>query len=302
MSFKPLYTFKLNKVEEVDEIVADKNEKGEEIKVIKKIKKQTPFEFALKKPNRSLFDDAELFYGVKLAESIKAGMLTRTLMIKKYDGDGGIFTQNELDRIKDLLVQMGEVQKEGLLLEERKDNLSKEESVRLDLLNQNIDAFRMELIDIENNKNSLFEQTAENRAKNKTMMWWVLNLSYKKQGEDYLPFFNGTTFEQKIRSYDEFEEQGNEFDQKVMTKFAYFVSFWYSGRAANQEDFEMVEKYLDSNDSQASVDSVITSTPQPTPSPTPTPPPPPPTPTLTPTPSQQPEASEQKEVEPQKES
>jgi hypothetical protein len=275
MSFKPLYTFKLNKVEEVDEIVADKNEKGEEIKVIKKIKKDTPFEFALKKPNRSLFDEAELFYGVKLAESIKAGMLTRTLMIKKYDGDGGIFTQNELNRIKDLLVQMGEAQKEAIVLEQKKATLSKEETERLEFLNQNIDALRIELTDIENNKNNLFEQTAENRAKNKTMMWWVLNLSYKKEGENYFPFFNGTTFEQKIRSYDEFEEEADEFTQKVMTKFAYFISFWYSGRATNQEDFEMIEKYLESNDGKASADS---------------------------TPPAQTEVSEQKEVEPQKES
>jgi hypothetical protein len=248
MSFKPLYEFKLDKVEEIDEIVSDKNEKGEEIKVIKKVKKSTSHLFALKKPNRTLFDEAELFYGVKLAESIKAGMLTKTLMIKKYDGDGGIFTQNELNRIKNILIEMGDAQKEVLLIEEKKEAATKEELDKLQILNQTIDALRLELTDIENNKNNLFEQTAENRAKNKTMMWWVLNLSYKKDEENYVPFFNGLNYEQKLKSYDEFEESGDEFIQKIMTKFAYFVSFWYSGRAANQEDFAMIEKYLELND------------------------------------------------------
>jgi len=250
MNFKTLYEFKLNKIEEVDEIVSDKNEKGEEIKVIKKIRKSTPHLFALKKPNRTLFDEAELFYGVKLAESIKAGMLTKTLMIKKYDGDGGIFTQNELNRIKNILIEMGDAQKEVLLIEEKKEAATKEELDKLQILNQTIDALRLELTDIENNKNNLFEQTAENRAKNKTMMWWVLNLSYKKDEENYVSFFNGLNYEQKLKSYDEFEESGDEFIQKIMTKFAYFVSFWYSGRAANQEDFAMIEKYLELNDGE----------------------------------------------------
>jgi hypothetical protein len=252
MNFKELYTFKTIKEEVKDVIETSKNEKDEEIKIVKQEKVSNSIEFALKKPNRSLFDEAELFYGVKLAESIKAGMLTKTLMLKKYDNDGGIFTKNEVDRIKDLLVLLAESQRELIELEEKNKNLkfSKEDEEKSLILNQKIDSLKSELVEIENNKNNLFEQTAENRAKNKTMMWWVLNLAYQKVGENFIPFFGEGNYEQKLRKYDELEEGGDEFVKKIMTKFAYFISFWYSGRASKKEDFETIEKYLSGEESK----------------------------------------------------
>ena len=255
MNFKELYTFTINKMETTETVEVSKNEKGEEIKIVKPVKTEKPVSFCLKKPNRQLFDEAELFYGVKLAEAIKAGMLTRTLMIKKYDGDGGIFTQNEVNRIRDVLVALGDLQKEALELEAKKEQKTQEDENKLIVLNERIDTLRLELVDIENNKNNLFEQTAENRAKNKTMMWWVLHLSYRKEeGGTYTPLFGEGSYESKIRAYDQMEEEGDEFLKKVMNKFAYFVSFWYSGRASKQEDFKIIEDYLNVEDKPTETD------------------------------------------------
>lgn len=252
MNFKELYAFNATKEEIKDVIETSKNEKGEEMKTVKQEKTSNLIEFALKKPTRALFDEAELFYGVKLAESIKAGMLTKTLMLKKYDNDGGIFTQNEVNRIKDLLVALAESQRELSEIEEKnKDKeLSKEDLDKTLVISQRIESLRTELVEIENNKNNLFEQTAENRAKNKTMMWWVLNLAYQKVGNDFVPFFGEGNYEQKLKKYDELEESADEFIRKIMTKFAYFISFWYSGRANKKEDFDTIEKYLSSEESK----------------------------------------------------
>jgi len=252
MNFKELYTFSATKEEIKDVIETSKNEKGEEVKTVKQEKASNIIELALKKPTRALFDEAELFYGVKLAESIKAGMLTKTLMLKKYDNDGGIFTQNEVNRIKDLLVALAESQRELSDIEEKnKDKeVSKEDLDKTLVISQRIESLRTELVEIENNKNNLFEQTAENRAKNKTMMWWVLNLAYQKVGSDFVPFFGEGNYEQKLKKYDELEEGADEFIRKIMTKFAYFISFWYSGRANKKEDFDTIEKYLTSEESK----------------------------------------------------
>jgi hypothetical protein len=75
-------------------------------------------------------------------------------------------------------------------------------------------------------------------------MWWILFLSYKKEGDNYTPLFGEGTYEQRIKKYDEIEEGEDEFLKNILTKFAYFVSFWYSGKAAKPEDFKVIEDYL----------------------------------------------------------
>ena len=244
---KYLYNFTENQTVEVEKVEESTNENNELVKTIKKIKEEKPVEFAIKKPTRSMLDDAELFYGVRLAEAIKAGMLTRTLMVKKYDKDGGIFTEGEVEKIKLLLEELANVQLKYQLYidkEEKKEELTDEEKKeKLNLENQ-VNTLRLELIELENTKNNIFEQTAENRAKNKVMMWWVLFLSHKKEGENYVPLFGEGTYEQRLKKYDEIEEGEDEFLKKVLVKFAYFVSFWYAGKAAKPQDFKIIEDYL----------------------------------------------------------
>jgi hypothetical protein len=244
---KYLYNFTENKTVEVEKIEESTNENNELVKTIKKVKEEKPFEFAIRKPNRAMTDDAELFYGVKLAEGIKAGMLTRTLMVKKYDKDGGIFTEGEVEKIKILLEELTNVQIKYQVYvdkEDKKEELTQQEKEEKNKLEAQVNALRLELIELENTKNNIFEQTAENRAKNKTMMWWILFLSYKKEGDNYTPLFGEGTYEQRIKKYDEIEEGEDEFLKNILTKFAYFVSFWYSGKAAKPEDFKVIEDYL----------------------------------------------------------
>lgn len=251
---KYLYTFTENEIVEVEKTEESTNENNELVKTIKKVKEERPVEFAVKKPTRVMLDDAELFYGVKLAESIKAGMLTRTLMVKKYDKDGGIFTEGEVEKIKILLEELTNVQIKYQVYvdkEDKQEQLTEQEQEEKKKLEAQVNALRLELIELENTKNNIFEQTAENRAKNKTMMWWVLFLSYKKEGENYIPLFGEGTYEQRLKKYDEIEEGDNEFLKKILTKFAYFVSFWYSGKATKQEDFKVIEDYLKDQGNQA---------------------------------------------------
>jgi hypothetical protein len=244
---KFLYKFKAIETIEKEQIEESKNDQGEVVKTIKTVKEENPVEFAVRKPNRVLFDDAELFYGVKLAEAIKAGMLTKTLMIKKYEKDGGIFTENELERIKNILESLGETQAKLDILDPKEETkeLSEEEKKEKENLEAMLKSLRLELMEVENNKNNIFEQTAENRAKNKMLMWWILQLCYKKEGEIYSPLFGEGSYEQRIAKYDELEEGDDKFLKKVLTKFAYFVSFWYAGKANTEEEFKNVEDFVD---------------------------------------------------------
>jgi len=246
---KIMFEFTIDKEEEVDEVDVSKNEKGEEVKTTKKVKKIIPVKLAIRKPTRGLFDEAELFYGVKLSEGIKAGLLTRALLAKRFSNDGGIFSETDKEEYTKLYVALFDLQhkfQKASLKDEAKRSEEEKREYR-ELIN-GISSTKEKLQDYEFAQASLFDQTAENRARNKTIMWWVLILSLVQNKDSiYVDIFNGKTFEEKLDSYD-FIEEGKEdsWEKKALAKFIYLISFWYTGRASSQEEFEKLLNMISS--------------------------------------------------------
>jgi hypothetical protein len=249
---KILYEFKLEKTMEVEEIETSKNEKGEEVKTTKKVKKEVPIHFKLIKPNRRLFDEAELFYGIKLSEGIKAGLLTKSLLAKRYQNDGGAMSETEKEKYAVLYLELYKLQNDLQRLELNLDSLSKEDQAKkieevLPLMSQT----KRELQEIETYHSTLFDQTAENRARNQTIMWWVLNISYiSENGNEYTPFFGEGDYNKKLDTYDSYEDSDDQFNRNAMLKLAYFVSLWYMGRASSFEDFKNMDAALNKEKEQ----------------------------------------------------
>jgi len=178
---KCLYHFKVNK--EIEKEVEEKttNDKGEEITITKKVKEPQPQTLALKRPTRKLYEEAELFYAVKLSEGIKAGLLTQPLLAKRYKNDGGPMSEPEKKRYAEvyyqLMLKQEELEKLRLNLEGHSEEYR---SKRAAEIMTDIISAQEEITHYESQQSSLFDQTAENRAKNMTIMWWVLQLSYDK--------------------------------------------------------------------------------------------------------------------------
>ena len=101
---KRLFQFTLQQKEKVkvEEKSTDKN--GAEITTTKDVDKDVDRYIILKKPNRRLFDDAELFYGVCLSQGIKAGLLTRALLSKRFSNDGGVMSDSDKEEYADLYI------------------------------------------------------------------------------------------------------------------------------------------------------------------------------------------------------
>jgi hypothetical protein len=100
---------------------------------------------------------------------------------------------------------------------------------------------------------NLFEQTAENRARNKTIMWWVLQLSLI-QGEDkkLKELFKEGSYDAKLKVYDEIEESESGVEKIALQKLLYLISFWYIGRAASQEEFEKLLNVMQKDETKES--------------------------------------------------
>lgn len=237
---KKLFEFKLDR--EIKEIVSEssKNDKGETVTTEKEVVKEIKQKVLLRKPTRSLFDDAELFYGVKLSEGIKAGLLTRALLAKRFSNDGGVLSEDDKDRYAELYLKLYEVQLDAERLSSTPEKKrSKSDQEKLDNLLEDSADLRRQLTDFEMAQSSLFEQTAENRARNKTILWWVLHLSHLEDDDGNItPVFEGKDFEGRLDSYDAVEASEDEFDEMLLQKLIYYVSFWYVGRVTSQEEFE----------------------------------------------------------------
>lgn len=249
---KTLYEFKANREKEIEQTETSLNEKNEEIKTVRKVKTFVPTRVALKKPSRLTFDEAELFYGVKLSEGIKAGLLTKALLAKRFNNDGGVLSEVEQLEYSQLYVDLFQLQTDFQKLSLKdKDIRSQEEQEKYQETIKKITYTRERIQNFEIAQAGLFDQTAENRARNKTIIWWMLHLSYIENEKGELEsFFSEGDFLEKLKRYDFLEEEGDEFERSLIQKLIYLVSFWYMGRASSQGEFEKLLSILESEPSK----------------------------------------------------
>lgn len=236
---KTMFEFDIYHEKDVEKTEISTNEKGEEVKVTSKVKTTVPIKLAIKKPTRSLFDEAELFYGVRLSEGIKAGLLTRALLAKRFNNDGGVLSEEEQKEYNDLYNDFLNLQVDFQKLSLKQESLrTEEEKNELAKIIEKMTETREMIQKYEMAQANLFEQTAENRARNKTIMWWVLQLSLIEGDDKKLKeLFGDGSYEDKLKKYDEIEESELGLEKIALQKLLYLISFWYIGRAATQEEF-----------------------------------------------------------------
>lgn len=247
---KTMFEFDIYHEKEIEKVDVSTNEKGEEVKVTSKVKTTVPVKLGIKKPTRSLFDEAELFYGVRLSEGIKAGLLTRALLAKRFNNDGGVLSEEEQKEYNDLYNKFFNLQtdfqslslkQEAIRTEEEKANLAK-------VIEQMTQAREMIQKYVMAQAN-LFEQTAENRARNKTIMWWVLQLGLIEDEDKKLKdLFGQGSYESRLQKYDDIEESEFGIEKIALQKLLYLISFWYIGRAATQEEFSKLLDAINKDD------------------------------------------------------
>jgi hypothetical protein len=114
---------------------------------------------------------------------------------------------------------------------------------------------RKELTDFETVQASMFEHTADIKARNKTITWYLMHLAYIRKGEDegapLVPLFAGDNFEERYESYKELEENDDEIYWKCIDKISSLVTIWYMSGVQTQEDFDSL---LDEVDQEIAAD------------------------------------------------
>lgn len=246
---KPIYEFTINKLQEVVQKDTTTNEAGDTVEISKKVQEPVPHKFCLSKPSRLEIEEAELYLHVEIGKGLQAGLMSRALLAKRFMNDGGTVSEPEREKWSKQYVALlnleVDIQKRNMTPESER---SDEEKKALEEAVAQQSALRQELQSFEVQQQSLFEITAEARARTKTVFWWLVTLlhEHNEQGV-WEPFFDGETIKARIETYDEMEDEDiypDETDRKffneVKSHAMQAVALYYYGRASSQEDFDRI--------------------------------------------------------------
>ena len=245
---RQIYSFTVEKRETVKETETKtqtgKDGKEQKVAVTTDVEKMIPYECIIRQPTRREMEEAELEYSIEMSKCIKRGILTKAMLAKKYSDTGGLLAEEDAKFLGSKYVEYGSLANEFQKLQLKKNKTEKDETRSGELSGQLLET-RKEIIDMETTYAALFNHTADARAQNKAISWYMLHLSViRKEGEDELTeLFPGEDFDEKTEEYYRLEEAGDEIYDMVSGKLATFISYWYySAGAVTESDFEDLDK------------------------------------------------------------
>lgn len=252
--FKDIYSFKVQVKREVEkvEIKTEKDENGneEEIELKKKVNKKVAVEIAIKKPSRKEIEDAETEYAIKMSECIKKGILTKAMLAKKYSDTGGALSEEDAKKLLSLYKDISDIEKEIAKMSiSGIDKSKKKTKEKIQEYEESLSEKRREIFELENDYQSLFNHTADVKARNHAMLWYIINLSYYKSEElgvtEYKNLFEGNTFEEKAKDFYEKDENGFDIYEMSGAKISAAISYWYfsAGDIDQQTMNDLMEQF-----------------------------------------------------------
>jgi hypothetical protein len=165
------------------------------------------------------------------------------MLAKQHLDLGGTLNEDEKQKYSQLYVKLYEkqmiVQRLGLLNE---GEMSNDQRERLDGAIAELGLIRKELTDFETVQAAMFEHTADIKARNKTITWYLLHLGHYQVGEDddapLVPLFTGEEFEDRYNSYQQKDEDEDEIYMRSIDRLSSIATIWYMSGVQKQEDFD----------------------------------------------------------------
>ena len=239
MELKEIYNFTIYEETEKSVETISKDESGDEIKVTKKVTEKTPVKVILKRPSRRQIEEADLEYSVEMSRCVKKGILTKAMLVKKYSDTGGLMSETEAKTLYQLYQKLMELQRdytENETVNKTEPNRKKKsEELTLEMTK-----VRDQIVKTEMAYQSLFDHTADMKAQNRLLLWYIINLTYIQREEDSKPspYFKGEDFEDKLEDYYQKEESENLQYFEIARKVSNIAAFWFYNQASTKEDFD----------------------------------------------------------------
>jgi len=208
--------------------------------------------FIVQRPNRRQNDEADTQYAIELSNCVRKGILTKSMLSKKYEDSGGILSEESAKQLSGLYHRLEELISEQARLKTVKTQTQKNKE-KLEKLEEEMVDVRRRIVDVESNNLTLFNNTAESRAQSKTLIWYTTHLLFEKDGDKLIPFFDGADFEEKLDQYYEREdEEDNKTYLEIMQRAGTAMAFWYYNQGLPTDKFKVaLKEFLDEHGEKA---------------------------------------------------
>ena len=240
MKIKTIFEFNL--VQKIKEKRVEKqtNAEGVEIEVLVPHEVEKIRKFAIKKPNRKLTEDGDLFFAVEVSRFLKHGVLPYAKRTKVLEEADGPFSEKRAQEMKSYresyLKNFNEYQ--SIVSIPEKERTPEQEERKTVVASELVD-LESKIILWESQIEATFSQSAEGLARSRLWYWYLLQLAYENVNGEYKPFFIGETLEDKMDSYEALEEgdgtDNGEFEKTVVTKFIKLIVFWHKNKSNGQK-------------------------------------------------------------------
>jgi len=249
---KELYSFSVDIDKEIEQDIVKKKKnpktgKVEEYTVTEVVKTPVPYKIIIKDPSRRDLEEADIEYSIEMSKCIKRGILTKAMLAKKYSDSGGLLSEDDAKLLTKSYAELGSIQnKYSRLSSQPKKN--KQDEKKLENLLGEMASLRRDIVDMETSYSSLFNHTADTKAQNKVLIWYLVHLSFYQESEqdEIIPFFDEVESVDKIDQYYDLDENGHEIFDLVKDKIATLISFWYFSTNVSREDFDKISEDIDS--------------------------------------------------------
>jgi hypothetical protein len=249
--FKELYSFTLEKTIKTKEKSINTID-GKEVEIFTPTEKKVPIKFIIKSPSRSIREDADTFYAITFNKFLSMGLLTRAMIGKRYSDIGGILSDDEQKDYLSKRREYYEATNDLIRLETLGDDISITQKERKDSLILKVSEIKQEMFNFEIQKEDLFRQTADYKARDQLILWWILHLTYTKDETDEeskpIPYFEGKDFDEKKEFYEDKEDSGDEIFMKALVNLSFFIQFWVMQLVHDAESFEKIKKDIEEED------------------------------------------------------
>jgi hypothetical protein len=262
MAQKEIYSFttEINESKEVSEVKKEKNKdtgKLEEVTISKKKNVPVRYRVIIKQPNRRQMEEADMEYSIEMSKCIKKGILTKAMLAKKYSDLGGMMTEDDALQLNKNYAKIGELQTEYQRLVAKSKKSEKDLSTIKSLLLE-LTEVRSTIVNLETAYSTLFNHTADTKAQNRAIMWYIVNLSYFQEEDaegDPANLFEGVSSDEKLEQYYVFDEEGkSEIFNSIKNKLTTFVSYWFFSNQASTEDFDSLNDEIEGEDNSSEPD------------------------------------------------
>lgn len=211
------------------------------------------------KPDVDQQELAAHFFSQRFNEYVGEGFMTRAMMYKKL---GDTNTKEQTDAIAKALQHHMEASRIIEFLNSSPKKLTKAQKTKLTNAEEDFAESRKALVDYESHTRNQFAHTADKKAEDKLVEWYLFNCSFyeEKLGEktSLFPVFKGDDFDAKRRLYltmadEDFESEdenlikNKELFAASFEKLVTVISLFINGLAKNKEEMEKQLSELESS-------------------------------------------------------